>query len=237
MKIQTSWMDAEVPSLTETYSPVAHSELIYLLEKQLNMDGYQVVNNHVNQSYDGQQITGTMRLLKETGIAGQEMSQSMAYQNSYNRRLPIRFVSGGEVFICSNGMIVGDIITFRKHTGEIFPALKELIAISVTRMEEDYEKTQADVITMKEIDLTTTLAAELVGRMYVEERILNNGEVNEVVRQLRNPTFEDFKPNNLWSLYNHATWALKDAAPDRKLQSLKSLHEFSMGVTHELAHV
>ena len=237
MKQLTSWRDAIVPELTETYSPVAHSELIYLLEKQLNLDGYQVVNNHVSQSYDGQQIAGTMRLLKETGIAGQEMAQTMAYQNSYNKRLPIRFVSGGEVFICSNGMIVGDIITFRKHTGEVFPALKELIAISVTSMEEDYEKTQADVITMKEIDLTTTLAAELVGRMYVEERILNNGEVNEVVRQLRNPRFEDFKPNNLWSLYNHATWALKDAAPDRKLQSLKSLHEFSMGITHELAHV
>ena len=237
MKIQTNWRDAVVPSLTETYSPVAHSELIYLLEKQLNVDGYQVVNNHVSQSYNGEQIAGTMRLLKDTGIAGQEMGQTLAYQNSYNKRLPIRIVSGGEVFICSNGMIVGDIITFRKHTGEVFPALKEMIILSVTRMEEDYEKTQADVHTMKEIDLTTTLAAELVGRMYVEERILNNGEVNEVVRQLRNPRFDVFKKNNLWSLYNHATWALKDAAPDRKIQSLKSLHEFSMGVTHELAHV
>jgi len=237
MKTLTNWKDAPVPSLTETYSPVAHAELIYLLEKQLNADGYSVAHNYVNQNYDGKQIVGTMTLSKETGIAGQEMIQTMAYQNSYNKRLPIRFVSGGHVFICSNGMVVGDIITFRKHTGNVFPALKELIAISVKRMEEDYAKTQADVLRMKEIDLTTTLAAELIGRMYVEERILNNGEVNEVVRQLRSPRFEDFKPNNLWSLYNHATWALKYAAPDRKIQSLKSLHEFSMGVTHELAYV
>jgi hypothetical protein len=237
MKVQTNWREAVVPSLTDTYSPVAHSELIYLLEKQLNAEGYEVVNNHVAQSYNGEQIAGTMKLLKDTGIAGNGMSQTLAYQNSYNKRLPIRIVSGGEVWICSNGMIVGDIITFRKHTGEVFPALKELIALSVARMEEDYEKTQADVITMKEIDLTTTLAAELVGRMYVEERILNNGEVNEVVRQLRSPRFEDFKPNNLWSLYNHSTWALKDAAPDRKIQSLKHLHEFSMDVATELVNV
>jgi len=237
MKILTSWKDAEVPSLTETYSPVAHSELIYLLEKQLNADGYEVVSNSVDQNYNGLQIAGTMKLRKENGIVGQELMQTMAYTNSYNKRIPIRFVSGGHVFICSNGMIIGDIITMRKHTGEVFPALKEMMKVAVARMEDDFEKTQADVLVMKNIDLTTTLAAELVGRMFVEERILNSNEVNEVARQLRNPSFEDFKVNNLWSLYNHATWALKEAAPDRSMTALKHLHEFSMGVATELAHV
>lgn len=237
MKIQTSWRDAEVPSLTETYSPVAHSELIYLLEKQLNTDGYEVVNNDVAQNYNGLQICGTMSLRKPTGIANNELEQTMAYTNSYNKRIPIRFVSGGKVFICSNGMIVGDIITMRKHTGEVFPALKEMMKVAVARMEEDFDKTQEDIRLMKEIDLTATLAAELVGRMFVEERILNSNEVNEVARQLRKPRFEAFKGNNLWSLYNHATWALKEAAPDRQMGALKQLHEFSMGVTSELAHV
>jgi len=237
MKIQTNWKDAIVPSLTDTYSPVAHSELIYLLEKQLNADGYEVVNNTVQQSHNGEQIAGTMKLHKDTGIAGEGLSQTLAYQNSYNKRLPIRIVSGGVVWICGNGMIVGDIITFRKHTGEVFPALKELIAISINRMEEDYAKTQKDIQIMKETDLTTTLAAELVGRMFVEERILNSNEVNEVARQLRNPRFEEFKDKSLWSLYNHATWALKDAAPDRSMTTLKKLHEFSMDVASELAHV
>ena len=237
MKTQTHWRDAVVPNLTETYSPVAHSELMYLLEKQLNMDGYQVINNVVDQNYNGQQIAGTMSLRKETGIEGQELAQTMAYTNSYNKRIPIRFVSGGHVFICANGMIIGDIITMRKHTGEVFPALKEMMKVAVARMERDFEKTQADVLIMKDIDLTTTLAAELVGRMFVEERILNSNEVNEVVRQWRNPRFDDFKPRTMWSLYNAATWAMKDSTPDRKISALKKLHEFSMGVTNELAHV
>jgi hypothetical protein len=237
MKIQTSWKDAVIPALTETYSPVAHSELIYLLEKQLGADGYEVKNNFVQQSYNGEQIFGTMSLRKETGIAGDDLAQTMAYQNSYNKRLPIRLVSGGRVFICSNGMIVGDIITFRKHTGDVFPALKEMIKIAIVRMEEDFEKTQRDVLVMKETELTTTLAAELIGRMFVEERILNSNEVNEVARQLRKPKFEEFKANTLWSLYNHATYALNDAAPDRRMQSLKQLHEFSMDVANELVNV
>lgn len=233
----TNWKMAAVPELTESYSPVAHSELVYLLEKQLNTEGYEVVDNSVQQSYNGEQIAGTMRLRKLTGIADGFMSQTMCYQNSYNKRLPIRLVSGGHVWICSNGMIVGDIITFRKHTGEVFPALKEMITVAINRMEMDYEKTQRDILIMKDVDLTTTMAAELIGRMYVEERILTSTEVNEVARQLRNPRFEDFKPNNLWSLYNHATFAMKGAAPDRKLSALKQLHEFSMSVTTELAHV
>ena len=226
-----------MPSQTDTYSPVAHSELIYLLEKQLNADGYEVINNHVSQSADGNQIAGTMSLRKATGLADASMSQTMVYQNSYNKRLPIRLVSGGHVFVCSNGMIVGDVITFRKHTGEVFPALKEMMSIAIARMEQDFEKTQGDIIIMKETELTTTLAAELIGRMFVEERILNSNEVNEVVRQFRNPRFEDFKPNNLWSLYNHATYAMKEAAPDRKITVLKQLHEFSMDVASELIYV
>ena len=234
MKTLVNWKDAQVPELTETYSPVAHTELIYLLERQLNVDGYDVVSNHVQQSYNGEQVFGTMSLKKETGIAGDDLRQTMAWQNSYNKRLPIRLVSGGHVFICSNGMIVGDIITFRKHTGDIFPALKEMISIAINRMEEDFERTQKDVLIMKETELTTTLAAELVGRMFVEERILNSNEVNEVARQLRKPKFEEFKANSLWSLYNHATYALNEAAPDRRMTSLKQLHTFSMDAAKEL---
>ena len=237
MKATTNWRLTPVPSQTDTYSPVAHSELIYLLEKQLNADGYEVINNHVSQSADGNQIAGTMSLRKATGLADASMSQTMVYQNSYNKRLPIRLVSGGHVFVCSNGMIVGDVITFRKHTGEVFPALKEMMSIAIARMEQDFEKTQGDIIIMKETELTTTLAAELIGRMFVEERILNSNEVNEVVRQFRNPRFEDFKPNNLWSLYNHATYAMKEAAPDRKITVLKQFHEFSMDVASELIYV
>ncbi len=237
MRIKTHWKEALVPSLTESYSPVAHSELMYLLEKQLDADGYEVTDNVVDQNYNGLQIAGTMALRKQTGIDHQEFAQTMAYTNSYDKRVPIRFVSGGHVFVCSNGMVIGDIITMRKHTGEVFPALKEMIKIAVDRMEDDFEKTQRDVLIMKQIDLTTTLSAELIGRMFVEERILNSSEVNEVARQLRKPRFEDFSTNNLWSLYSHATWALKEAAPARKMWALKHLHEFSMGVANELQHV
>jgi len=237
MRNQTDWRNAEVPALTKSYSPVAHSELIFRLERQLNLGGYEVVSNNVQQNYNGQQIAGTMTLSKGTGISNNEMIQMLAYQNSYNNRLPIRIVSGAHVFICSNGMVVGDIITFRKHTGDVFPALKEMINKSIVRMEEDYEKTQADVLRMKETDLTSTLAAELVGRMFIEEQILNSDEVNEVARQLRKPRFEDFKANNLWSLYNHATFALKGAPTHRSMLALKKLHTFSMDVATELAHV
>jgi len=220
MKTRISWRDAQVPSLTETYSPVAHSELIYLIEKQLEADGYSVRSNHTQGNWNGEQMSGSMMVSKD-GYGG-DFSQTVAYMNSYNKRLPVRLASGARAFICENGMIIGEIISLRKHTGEVFPVLKEMIASSIAGMDASFEKTQSDVAKMKEFDLTKTMAAELVGRMYIEERILNSNEVNELARQLRKPTFEDFKPNN----------------PDRQMGALKQLHEFAMDVTNEmLIHV
>ncbi len=233
MKNFKPWSEAAIPAVTETYSPVAHSELMYLIKQQLEERDYSLSGAvDVKQSLDGEQIAGTIGIQKDS--YGGDFQQTLVFTNSYNKRLPIRLVSGARVFICSNGMIIGEIISLRKHTGDIFPALKQLITLAIDGMDKSFERTQNDVVVMKEVDLTTKLAAELIGRMYVEEQILTSQEVNEVVRQWRKPTFEDFKPNNLWSLYNHVTYALKEAAPSRKMESLKSLHEFSMQAAAEL---
>lgn len=233
MKVQTNWRNALVPALTESYSPVAHAELIFLLEKELNDSGYKVEDKpSVSQSYNGEQITGMMHIRKEN--YGGEFSQSLAFMNSYNKRLPIKLASGARAFICENGMVVGEIISLRKHTGEVFPVLKELISNAVSGMESSFTKTQSDVEKMKRVEITSTQAAELIGRMFIDENILNSNEVNEVVRQLRKPRFDDFVPKTMWSLYNHATWAMKGASPDRAMVSLKRLHEFMMNVTNDL---
>jgi hypothetical protein len=78
------------------------------------------------------------------------------------------------------------------------------------------------------------MAAELIGRLFAEEQILTSREASAVVKEWRNPTFEDFKENNLWSLYNHCTYALKEARVDKKIPALKKLHEFSMQVAEDL---
>jgi len=232
MKIQTNWKDAPVPVLTETYSPVAHSELIYLITKKLEDRGYSVQGVAVQQNYNGEQIYGTMSLDRDS--ADGAFQQTLAFTNSYNNRLPIRLASGAKVFICANGMIIGDILSLRKHTGQVFPALKNLIDLAIDGMEESFERTQVDVHAMIAVDITVTQAAEIIGRMFVEEEILNSYEVNETVRQLRKPSFSDFEPSNLWSLYNHATYSLNNAAPDRRMPALKSLHIFFMDLVNEL---
>jgi hypothetical protein len=226
MKFTTDWRDAMTPSLTETYSPVAHSELIFLLEKQLNESGYKVDNVSVNQSYNGEQIGGMMTVTKE-GYGG-DFQQSLAFTNSYNKRLPIQLASGARVFVCSNGMIVSEVLTLRKHTGEVFPALKNNISIAIDGMGASFDRTQRDVQIMKEIDLTERLAAELLGRLHIEERIINSYEMNEAVRQWRKPTFSDFDNNSMWSFYNAVTYAAKDSKPERQIKLLKELHEFSV---------
>jgi len=235
MEKSNNWQTVAVPHKTESYSPIGHKHLIGLLRMSLENAGFHVAENRVTQSAKGDEISGHMIINGDTGEP--DFRHMLAYTNSYNKRVPIRLVSGAEVYVCLNGMVVGDIITMRKHTGNIVPALKPMIRTAIEGVRSNMLKTKADITVMKNIDLTRTMAAELVGRMFVEEMILTSREASVVASQLRKPRFEEFQPNNLWSLYNHCTFAMKEIRVARRIPALKQLHDFTMDVAMELNHV
>lgn len=232
MEQMTKWEKAELPEKTATYSPIGHLALVQMITEGLNAQNFNVVTNSVAQSFNGEEISGHMTIGSEAD--GPEFRHMLAYTNSYNKRVPIRLVTGAEVFVCLNGMITGEVITMRKHTGQIESVVEGLIHKAVSNVTYESLDLIKDINEMKEIDLTRTMAAELIGRMFAEEQILTSREASMVVKEWRKPTFEDFKRNDLWSLYNHCTFALKDSRPDKKVPTLKKLHEFSMGVVEEL---
>jgi len=47
-----------------------------------------------------------------------------------------------------------------------------------------------------------------------------------IKKEIIQPTFEPFKYENLWSFYNHVTFALKEDHPSTYLQTHKKFHGF-----------
>ena len=227
------WRDAVVPERTNTYTPIKHSRLINYVDYELEMNGYEVTSTIVDQNQKGTQIVATMTLKK--GDADANMTRMFAIANSYDKTMPVRFAGGAHVYICGNGMVVGDIVTMRRHTKNVWDDLHDLLQLAIDKFEDDWKRSVTDVQKMSSLILTSQERSELIGRLFLDEEVLSSTEVNVVSRQIKNPSFEygDSDRQSMWWLYNHITYALKLASPRRKLIALKLIHDFLMSYTND----
>ena len=79
---------------------------------------------------------------------------------------------------------------------------------------------------MKQIEVTKRTAAELVGRLFLEQDIIQSTQVSVIKREMANPSFDYGAPGSMWELYNHTTLALKEVHPSLWMQSHMKAHSF-----------
>lgn len=215
---------AEVPKETRTYKPVSHSQLIDLTLNSIEKAGFQIENELYSSANGGNVANGKFTI---KNVADNEMSLQIAWQNSYDRSMSLKFAIGVHVFICSNGAVHGDMGSFKKkHNGTI----QEFAPARIT----DYIKSAGDVFVqmqkekeaMKQIELSKRVKAELIGRMFIEEQIITSTQLNIISRELTAPTFDYNSENSLWELYQFTTHSLKESHPSNWMSSHIKAHKF-----------
>jgi hypothetical protein len=149
-----------------------------------------------------------------------------AFRNSYDKSMSVAFVAGTAVMICSNGMVLGEMQFVRKHTGSVADELTERIKSTTGALSDVLDKAGRHAEQMKNIALNNTQVAELCGRWFMEQEIIRSSQLNIIKEQLKNPDHEEFAESKLWSVYNHATHALKKTAPYEYINKYKDLHNF-----------
>lgn len=210
--LEHSLLSVPVPEKTSFYTPVSHEKIMDLTATAVHRMGYSIDNRSYSTNGAGTQLIGYWRL--GNTIQNTEMAPMIAFRNSYDKTMSVGYAIGTQVFICSNGCVRGDMLSVRrKHIGSIDTDLEELVSEVVCKVKSTYDEIthMADILKAKSIQ--KRLAAELLGRLYIEEKIISSTELNIIKRELEEPTFEVFAEENAWSLYNHCTHALKGAAP------------------------
>lgn len=217
-----------IPKATNSYSPVPHTEVINSVVREIKSHNLEVINTGYNIKRNGQQLIGHINL----SIPQQELEKDdnltmrLAFRNSYDKSMSVAFVAGSNVWICSNGLIHGDIQFVRKHTGSVLQELKQKVTIATSQLSDVLEHDQKVRREFKEISVDNTICAELAGRMYIEHDIIQSSQLSIIKRELQDSQFEVFKEPNLWSFYNHCTYALKDAHPTKNFKQHKEVYSF-----------
>jgi len=215
--------EIELPLATSTYKPVSHKDMYEQTRDLLDKSGIIIDSEHMKSNEKGTQLITTMDI-RHPGV--EDIGMRIAYRNSYDKSMSVGYVAGANVWICSNGMMSGELSFKRKHTGSVVKDLKDTIIDTIEQLDDNFIKLYKHSNRMKEIELSKRATSELIGRFYIEEDLVTSTQLNIIKRQLDDPAYSEFSSPTLWSLYNHATYAFKEASPMMYIKQHTKLHDF-----------
>ena len=214
-----------LPLETKTYKPVSHERLIDLTLEGLHTAGLTLTK----ESYTSTNYGNVANASYEIGnIDDDEMSLCISWRNSYDKSMSLSFIIGALVKVCGNGMMKSQGLGFfkQKHWGAIQTLTPNTISEYLKGAGEMFQQLQMEREHMKEIELTRTTQAELIGRMFIEEQFIKSTQLNVVKHELQHPTHNYGDPNSLWSLYQYTTFAMREDHPSLMIQDHLDAHKF-----------
>ena len=217
-------LDAPIPRQTRTYKPISHSQLMDLTSESIYEAGFELDTELYSSAREGMVANGKFTI---KNVADKEMQLQIGWQNSYDKSLSLKFAIGTKIFICSNGMVVGDYGTFKKkHQGEIQTFTPNAITEYIKRAGEMFTKMQQEREIMKTIKVDKRIQAELIGRMIIEEQFIESTQLNIIRKELDNPTHNYGAPDSLWELYQFTTFSMKEVHPTLWMNNHIEAHTF-----------
>lgn len=210
-----------VPIATDSYAPVPNKELLNVIDEELYKRGLYVKSERFITDRGGNKVIGYFDIEHPDS---NEIGMRLAFRNSYDKSMSAAFVAGNNVWICSNGCISGELQFVRRHTGTVLTELKAVVVKSADMLEDRFAKFVFQSERMKSIEINKLEASQLYGRLFMYDKLLTVTQMAQIQRELEKPTFEVFQADNLWSIYNHGTYALKDAHPNSYIDSHIKYH-------------
>lgn len=230
-KLETSYSTPDVelfrvplPETTRTYKAVSHRELSDSTLEAIHGAGFLLESQRLTSAREGQVANGRYII---SNVADSEMKLEIGWQNSYDKSLSLKFAIGTRIIVCDNGCVGGDLGSFkRKHTGDVVDFSASQIAEEIKKAEVTFLLLQKQRESMKEIEVSERIIAELVGRMFMEQNLIGSTQLNIIKNELKNPTFDYGDVNSLWTLYQHTTFAMREIHPRVYMDDHMKIHNF-----------
>ena len=208
MVSETELLGFLAPPPEGRWFPLSHSRVLDAVKTSLADVGYSVTKQQLGVFRDGSRFFGTLDLASH--ITG-GVTLAVGIRNSVDKSFPLGFIAGTRVFVCDNLAFRSELLVRRRHTVNGERDFVRRIAQSVAQLHQ-FEVDEAQQIhVMKMREVSEIEADSIILRSY-ERGIITTQELPRVLREWRNPPFDEFKARNVWSLFNAYTSAIKDRA-------------------------
>ena len=228
--------NAPLPSHGDTYTVIPHRDVIENTLNMLNASGFEVQRELYRANVNANVAQGVYHIIPSNPIDDKiktesELGMMFAWTNSYDKSTRFQCAIGGYVMVCYNGMVAGDMMSFaRKHTGSADYEIRMQISNQIKNAEKYYKKIIDDRDGLRNVNLSMKEQAELLGRLYAQEEILDVSQLVTVKEEMTKPSYDyQADQENAWAFYNHVTHALKRSHPRSWLSDSQKFHEFIVG--------
>ena len=224
--------NAPLPQHGKSYTVISHKEVIDNTLFLLQHSGFTVSKQLYRCNHNANVAQGIYYIIPNSVDSTinneKELGMMFAWTNSYDKSTRFQCAVGAYVKVCYNGMVAGDMLNFkRKHTGAAHFDVKMQISNQIKNAEKYYKRILNDRDLMKSITLNCRQQAELAGRLFIEEEILDTQQMTCVKSEIDTPTYSyDESLDSAWTFYNHVTHALKKAHPRDWLADQQNFHDF-----------
>ena len=217
-------LSTPLPQETNSYKPVSHEQLIDLTLTGIEKSGFKLETELYSSAQEGNIANGRYTI---SNVADSEMKLQIGWQNSYNKQLTLKFALGTKILICSNSAVSGDFGAFKKkHVGEIQTFTPQAITDYIKSAEEAFKRIQIEREAMKQVEVDKRIISELIGRLYIEEELIQSTQLNIIQRELKKPTHNYGAEGSLWELYQFTTFSMKEIHPRLWLENHMNVHKF-----------
>jgi len=214
-----------LPTHGGRYAVVSHGDVINSVKVRLAAAGFAVKSTQYRSTLDGQVAQGVYHL--DYGNDS-DMGMMFAWSNSYNKTMRFKCAIGAYVFICSNGVVRGDMGSYsRKHSGTALQDVIAQIDNQIVHAKEHYDVLLHDKQMLKNVTLTPRLKGKILGELFAHDEILTLTQVGIVKREMDKPSHNyNADVNSAWTMYNHITLALKESHPSTYMKDHQRVHGY-----------
>jgi hypothetical protein len=217
--------NAPLPTHGGRYAVVSHGDIIDNTKSELAKAGFSIKEEQYKMTSDGQVAQGIYRLdYKEDS----DMGMMFAWSNSYNKTMRFKCGIGAYVFVCSNGVLRGDMGSYsRKHSGTALADVINEINSQISHAREHYNSLVQDKEMLKNIILTSRDKGRILGELFANDEILTLTQVGIVKREIDSPTYTyNSDVNSAWTMYNYITLALRESHPGSFMKDHQKVHGY-----------
>lgn len=225
--------NAPLPNHGNTYTVVSHSEVIANTFKLLANSGFMVTREIYRASKNASVAQGIYHIYPEqtTDIHVEnekELGMMFAWTNSYDKSKSFVCAIGAYVQVCYNGMLCGDMMNYkRKHRWSATRDIYMHMSDQIKNGEKYYKRLIKDKDSMRNVNLSFREQAELAGRLFIEEQLINTHQLACLKREIEKPSYDyNCSRETAWHFYNNVTHALKQTHPREWLNDQQSFHDF-----------
>jgi len=214
-------------SHSKQYAVVSHGYIIDIVKQELENNNLEIDAEYYRSTHDGQVAQGIYHIKYDNDP---ELGLMFAWCNSYNKTMRFKCAVGAHVFVCGNGVMVGDMGNYtKKHYGDsakVKGLVKNHIETQIASADNFYNMLQKDKEAMKLVCLSEEDIAGMMGCVFFKD-IMTINQLSIAKKQYEKPDYDyNAERNSLWSVYNHITFALKTSHPKNWMDQQADLHKY-----------